>query len=74
MLDKNNFVKVDYHCLTSGGYQVQIYVHIFFCFMVIRPWLNLPTGAHGHMICIGNLVGVFSCENTAEGHRETHKS
>ncbi len=25
MLDKNNFVKVSYHYLTSGGYQVCLY-------------------------------------------------
>ncbi len=39
--------------------------------MVIRPWLNLPTGGHGHVICMGNLWGVSSRENTPE---ETHKS
>ncbi len=37
----------------------KLYVHIFVCLMVIKPWLNLPTGDHGHMICIGNLGGVF---------------
>ncbi len=26
-----------------------------------------PVG-HGHVICIGNLGGVFSQENTPEGH------
>ncbi len=51
----------------------QCYVHIFFCLMVIRPWLNLPTGSHDHVICIGNLGGVFAQENTPEGHKETHK-
>ncbi len=42
--------------------------------MVIRPWLNLPTGGHGHAICKGNLRGGFSQENTPEGCTETHKS
>ncbi len=32
------------------------------------------TGGHGHVICMGDLVGVFASENTAEGHTETHKS
>ncbi len=26
------------------------------------------------MICLGNLKGVFSQENTTDGHTETHKS
>ncbi len=42
--------------------------------MVIRPWLKLPTGGHGHVICMGNLGGVFSQENTPEDHTDTHKS
>ncbi len=42
--------------------------------MVIKPWLNLPTGGHGHVICMGNLGGGGSCENTLEGCTETHKS
>ncbi len=42
--------------------------------MVIRPWLNLSTGGHGHVICMGNLGGGFSQENTPEGHTETFKS
>ncbi len=32
------------------------------------------TGGHGHMICMGNLGGVFSQEYTLEGHTEIHKS
>ncbi len=32
------------------------------------------TGGHGHVICMGNLGGVFFQENTPEGHTETHKS
>ncbi len=32
---------------------------IFFCLMVFRPWLNLPTGGHGHVIYMDNLGGVF---------------
>ncbi len=27
--------------------------------MVIRPWLNLPTGGHSHVICMDNLWGVI---------------
>ncbi len=42
--------------------------------MVIRPSQNLPTGSHGHVICMGNLRGVFSQENTPERRIETHKS
>ncbi len=42
--------------------------------MVIRTCQNLPTGGHGHVICMGNLGGVFSQENTPEYHTETHKS
>ncbi len=34
----------------------------------------MPTGGHGKVICMGNLGGVFSKENTSEGHTETHKS
>ncbi len=34
----------------------------------------MPTGSHGHVIYMGNLGGVFSCENTPEGCTETHKS
>ncbi len=42
--------------------------------MVIRPWLNLPTGGHGHVIWMDNLGRVFSHENTPEVCTETHKS
>ncbi len=31
-------------------------------------------GGHGHMICVGNMGGVFSPENTPEAYTETHKS
>ncbi len=34
----------------------------------------MPTGGHGHVICMGNLGRVISQENTPEGHTETHKS
>ncbi len=34
----------------------------------------MPTGGHDYVICIGNLGGVFSQENTPEGHTETHRS
>ncbi len=30
----------------------QLYVHISFCLKVIRSWLNLCTGGHGHVICM----------------------
>ncbi len=52
----------------------QLYVHIFFCVMVIRPWLNLPNGDHGHVIFMGNLGGVFTGENTPEDRTATHIS
>ncbi len=42
--------------------------------MVIRLWLKLPTGGHGHMIYMGNLKGVLSQENTPEVCIETPKS
>ncbi len=50
----------------------QRYVHILFCLTVIRPWQKLATGGHGHVICMGNLRGAFSHENTPEGHTTTH--
>ncbi len=31
-------------------------------------------GGHGHVMCMGNLRGVFAQENTPEGCTETHKS
>ncbi len=34
----------------------------------------MPTCGHGHVICMGNLGGVFSQENIPEGYRETYKS
>ncbi len=69
-------------CVLIGMYWVkckqtqvlQHYVHIFFCLMVIRPWQNLRIGGYGHVICMGNLGGVFSQENTPEGHTETYKN
>ncbi len=39
-----------------------------------KPWVKLPTGGHGYMICMVNLGGVFFHENTPEGRTETHKS
>ncbi len=30
----------------------QLYVHVSFCLKVIRSWHNLPTGGHGHVICM----------------------
>ncbi len=34
----------------------------------------MPIRGHGHVICMGNLVGVISQEITPEGCTETHKS
>ncbi len=31
----------------------QLYVHVFVCLEIIRPSLNLSTGGHGHVICMG---------------------
>ncbi len=42
--------------------------------LVIRPWLNLSTDGHGPVICMGDLGGVLSWENTPQGCTETHKS
>ncbi len=42
--------------------------------MVIRPWQNLPTGGHVHVMSMSNLGRIFSQENTPEGHKESHKS
>ncbi len=30
----------------------QLYVHVSFCLKVNRSWHNLPTGGHGHVICM----------------------
>ncbi len=30
----------------------QLYVHVYICLTAIRSWLNLPTGGHGHVICM----------------------
>ncbi len=30
-----------------------------FVLRIIKPWLKLPTGCQGHVICMGNLGGVF---------------
>ncbi len=34
----------------------------------------MPTHGHGHMICMGNLEGVFSLENIPEGFTDIHNS
>ncbi len=39
-----------------------------------QPWLNLHTGGHHHVLCMGDLGGVTSCEITPEGCTETHKT
>ncbi len=33
----------------------------------------MPTGGHGHVVCMGNLGGIFSQENTPEARTGTHK-
>ncbi len=35
--------------------------------------LNLPTGVHGHVICMCDPEGFLSRENTPGGCTETHK-
>ncbi len=42
----------------------QLYVHISFCLKVIRSSLNLPTGGHGHMICMGEGDWTMVCHNS----------
>ncbi len=42
---------------------------------VIKPWLKLPTGGHGHVICMGNLREVFFFKKILQKvHTETHTS
>ncbi len=50
-----------------------MFTFIFFCLTVIRPWLNLPTHGHGHVICIGNLGRVFSIKYSIRSHRDPQK-
>ncbi len=33
----------------------QRYTQVFYCLKVIMSLLNLPTGGHGHVICMGEL-------------------
>ncbi len=33
----------------------------------------LPFGGHGHVVCMGNLGGVFSLENTPESQTDPQK-
>ncbi len=37
----------------------QLYDHVSFCLKVIRPWLNLPTGGHGHVMYMGDMGESF---------------
>ncbi len=39
---------------------LQLYVHVFFCFKVIRSWINMPTGGHGHVICMCVYAALFT--------------
>ncbi len=48
-----------------------------FAFKVIRSWLNLPTGGHGNVICMGddyileeiqNLIGLPVIVMDSKGH------
>ncbi len=41
----------------------QLYVHVFVCLEIIRSWLNLPTGGHGHVICIGEYIILWTHNN-----------
>ncbi len=34
----------------------------------------MPTGGLGHVICMGNIRGVFFRENNPDGHTESRKS
>ncbi len=52
---------------TKLSHRSDNFVLTFSSIMIIRPWLNLSTGVHGHVICIGILVGVFSREYTPKG-------
>ncbi len=69
--DKSSYIKSVYsqcHVVNSLKYtdqnvnnqtltQVsQLYVHVSFCLKVIKSWLNLPTGGHGHVICMGDIA------------------
>ncbi len=36
----------------------QLYVHVSFCLKAIRPWNNLSTGGHRHVICMLDTVEV----------------
>ncbi len=35
----------------------QLYVYVSFCLKVIRSWHYLPTGGHGHVICMLDMCG-----------------
>ncbi len=39
----------------------ELYVHVFICLKVIRSWQTMPTGGHGHVICMCDQVIVFTC-------------
>ncbi len=36
----------------------QFYVYVSFCLRVIRSSLNLPTGGHGHVICMSVITNL----------------
>ncbi len=36
----------------------QHYVHVSFCFKVIRSWLFMPISGHGHVICMSDMLMV----------------
>ncbi len=46
----------------------QLYVHVFFCVKVIRSWLNMPPGGHGHIMCMCEVTFDYS---TIETHMLT---
>ncbi len=55
----NSLCKVVLLNCTEQNINNQTYVHISFCLMVIRPWLNMPTSGHGHVIWMGVVDMIF---------------
>ncbi len=47
----------------------QLYIHVSFCVKVIRSWHNLPTGGHGHVICMLELGSVHTGAGKSDIHR-----
>ncbi len=47
----------------------QRFVLVSFCLIVIRWWLNVPTGGHGHVICMGGC-GIWEYLLTCKRSRD----